>query len=352
AAFLARAGQRQDERAGRALCSAAVLAAENGDYVAAVQHSEQALAIFRPLGLTTRMALAATVLGSAQRYLGDRQAARRGFQTALDLRAELGDRRGMSVAMNNMALVELDDGALDRARDLFQQSLAIKRELGEQRSIGISLVNLADVLIRTDEWDAAATALAEAAGLTGGDPQLAGTIHTNQGTVAAHRRDFAAAVEHFRAAIAAAEAGGQPHGGVEATIGLGRVYEQTGEHDEAVRQLQAARALAARTGNPQVIAEAAAALAEITGPPGAEPGRLDLAGPLPGNLTVRQAEVLRLLAVGLTNRQIAAELFLSTATVERHLATVYRNLGVSGRVEAARFALANGLATEPARPAT
>lgn len=52
----------------------------------------------------------------------------------------------------------------------------------------------------------------------------------------------------------------------------------------------------------------------------------------------------RLLAAGLSNRQIAAELQLSPATVERHLATVYRKLGVTGRVDAARYALAHGLA--------
>jgi DNA-binding CsgD family transcriptional regulator len=265
------------------------------------------------------------------------------LQTALDLR-DAGDRRGRSVAINNMALVELDDGNLDQARELFEQSLAVKRELGEQRSISIGLVNLADVLIRTQQWPAAEAALAEAADLTAGDPQLAGTIRTNQGTVAAHRRDFDGAAVHFRAAIAAAQAGGHPHAGVEAMIGLGRVHQETGDHAEAVRQMQAAQALAAKTGNPRVIAEAAAALDEVTG--SAEPA------PLPGNLTGRQAEVLRLLAAGLTNRQIAAELYLSTATVERHLATIYRNLGLSGRVEAARFALANGLASDPAPPVT
>ena len=352
ATFLARAGSRRDERAGRALCSAAVLAAENGDYAAAVEHAEQALTIFAPLGLTQRMALAATVLGSAQRYLGNHEAARRGFQAALDLRAKLGDRRGMSVAMNNMALVELDDGELDRARELFERSLAIKRELGEQRSIGIGLVNLADVLIRTGRWDAADEALAEAAGLTAGDPQLAGTIQCNQGTVAAHRGDFAAAAEHFRAAIVAAEAGGHAHVGVEAMIGLGRVCYQTGDRDEAMRQLQAAKALAAKTGNSQVIAAAETALAELGDTVDEIARAAAPARPLPGNITGRQAEVLRLLAAGLTNRQIAAELYLSTATVERHLATIYRNIGVSGRVEAARFALAHGLAAEPVQPVT
>ena len=74
------------------------------------------------------------------------------------------------------------------------------------------------------------------------------------------------------------------------------------------------------------------------------------AGPRPGNLTDRQAEVLRLLAAGLSNKQIAAELFLSTATVERHLATIYRNLGLAGRVEAARFAIKHGIADPAPAP--
>ena len=58
------------------------------------------------LGLTERQAFAATVLGSAHRYLGDHASARASFQTAMDLRGRLGDRRGVSVAINNMALLE------------------------------------------------------------------------------------------------------------------------------------------------------------------------------------------------------------------------------------------------------
>jgi DNA-binding NarL/FixJ family response regulator len=51
-----------------------------------------------------------------------------------------------------------------------------------------------------------------------------------------------------------------------------------------------------------------------------------------------------LLAAGLSNKEIAAQLVLSPATVERHLATIYRKLGLGGRVEAARYAIAHGLA--------
>ena len=356
ARFLAQAGPREDELAGRALCSAAVLAAENGDYAGAIESAERALAIFGTLGLKLRMTLAATVLGSAHRYLGNHESARHGFQLAMDLRAELGDRRGMSVAINNMALLELDDGNFGRARELFEQALAIKREFGEQRSIAISLANLADVLIRTSQWEAADDALREAAAMAVDDQQLIGTIRCNQGAAAARRQNWAEAIRYFRAAIEALQAGGHPHSLAEAMIELGRACDQAGDHDEALRQLRAAQALAAETGNLQRAAEAEAALAELTGSPAGgrrDPGLQGAgpqgagpqgAGPQPGNLTGRQAEVLRLLAAGLSNKQIAAELFISTATVERHLATIYRNLGLAGRVEAARFAINHGIA--------
>jgi len=343
--FLSMAAARQDERTGRALCSAAVLAAENGNYAEAVRQAELAMTIFGPLGLTLRMTLAATVFGSANRYLGNHDAARRGFQLAMDLREQLGDRRGMSVAINNLALLELDDGNLDRARELFEQALAIKREFGEQRSIAIGLANLADVLIRTGQWDAADAVLREGAAMTGSNPQLVATIACNQGLLAAHRENWAEAADHFTAAIAASQAGGHPHDAIEPMIGLGRVWHQTGRPADAIRQLRAAQALAAEIGNAQRMAEAAAALAEVAADPASQVRPAgQVAGPRPGNLTGRQADVLRLLAAGLSNKQIAAELYLSPATVERHLATVYRNLGLSGRVEAARFAIENGLA--------
>ena len=365
ARFLSLAGSRDDERAGRALSAAAVLAAENGDYGEAVRTAELAMAIFGRLGLTQRMALAATVLASAHRYLGNHDAARRGFQAALDLRAELGDRRGVSVAINNMALLELDDGNLERARELFEQALAIKRELGEQRSIAIGLANLADVLIKAGQWQAAEVTLREGAALAGGNPQVIGIIRCNQGALAEHERNWELAKEHFRAAIAASQAGGHPHDVIEAMIGLGRVCWQAGDRDEALGQLRGAQALATDIGNARRLADATAALAEITGTPAGSPQEPPAAAtateatateadsgrnPLAGRLTGRQAEVLRLLAAGLTNKQIAAELFLSPATVERHLATIYRNLGLAGRVEAARFALENGIAgPAPAR---
>jgi DNA-binding NarL/FixJ family response regulator len=122
-------------------------------------------------------------------------------------------------------------------------------------------------------------------------------------------------------------------------IGLGRAMHRLGRTNEAIRRLRDAEALATQIASPQRLAELRAALAEI-----GEGG----AGPLPDGLTTRQAEVLRLLAGGMSNKQIASELYLSPATVERHLATIYRKLSLTGRVEATRYAVQNGLAG-PAR---
>jgi predicted ATPase/DNA-binding CsgD family transcriptional regulator/DNA-binding XRE family transcriptional regulator len=338
ATFLDQAGRRRDELMGRALGSAAVLAAENGDYAAAVQQGQGALRVFEPLGLREPMAFAATVVGSAHRYLGDRAAARRSFQAARDLRESLGDRRGVSVALNNMALLDVDDGDLAGARELYDQALVIKRQLGEQRSLAIGLVNLADVLIRMGQWDAARRALDEGTELaTGiGNPQLIGSLQCNQGNLAARQQQWQAAAGHYSAAVEAHQEAGHPHDTIEAMIGLGTACYHLGQTAGALRHLREAEALADEIANPQRLTEVRAALAEI--------GET-AAGALPDGLTARQAEVLALLAAGLSNKQIAGQLYLSPATVERHLATVYRKLGVSGRVEAARYAMAHGLAS-------
>jgi len=62
------------------------------------------------------------------------------------------------------------------------------------------------------------------------------------------------------------------------------------------------------------------------------------------SLSRRELEVLRLVAAGDSNSQIARRLGLSTHTVERHVANLYRKIGARGRADATAFALRNGLA--------
>ena len=61
-------------------------------------------------------------------------------------------------------------------------------------------------------------------------------------------------------------------------------------------------------------------------------------------LSRRELEVLRLVAAGESNSQIARRLGLSTHTVERHVANLYRKIGARGRADATAYALRNGLA--------
>jgi DNA-binding NarL/FixJ family response regulator len=63
----------------------------------------------------------------------------------------------------------------------------------------------------------------------------------------------------------------------------------------------------------------------------------------PEGLTAREVEVLRLLATGLTDAQIAEHLVLSLHTVHAHLRTIYSKLGVTSRSAATRYAFEHQL---------
>ena len=65
-------------------------------------------------------------------------------------------------------------------------------------------------------------------------------------------------------------------------------------------------------------------------------------------LSEREHEVLRLLALGFTNQEIAKQLFISVRTAETHRAHVMQKLRLASRAELVRYALAHGLLDEPA----
>ncbi|WP_408630264.1 response regulator [Amycolatopsis mongoliensis] len=72
----------------------------------------------------------------------------------------------------------------------------------------------------------------------------------------------------------------------------------------------------------------------------------DAAGAEPPRLTERETDVLRLVAKGLTARQIAERLVLSHRTVENHVQSTLRKLQLHNRVELARYAIEHGLDEE------
>ena len=81
--------------------------------------------------------------------------------------------------------------------------------------------------------------------------------------------------------------------------------------------------------------------------------RPELVDPAPAageehGLSERELTIVRALAQGLTNKQIGHELCVSEQTVKFHLRNIYRKLAIGSRVEAARWAIANGLARSSA----
>jgi DNA-binding NarL/FixJ family response regulator len=80
----------------------------------------------------------------------------------------------------------------------------------------------------------------------------------------------------------------------------------------------------------------------VSQPAGAGPGP---GHGLPDGLTAREAEVLTLLASGLSNTEIAGRLFLSNATVKTHINRIFAKTGARDRAQAVRYAYRHGLAT-------
>ena len=76
------------------------------------------------------------------------------------------------------------------------------------------------------------------------------------------------------------------------------------------------------------------------GPAGPGPG-----GQPPDGLTTREAEVLALLAAGLSNAEIAQRLYLSHATVKTHINRIFAKTGARDRAQAVRYAYQHGLTT-------
>jgi DNA-binding NarL/FixJ family response regulator len=71
---------------------------------------------------------------------------------------------------------------------------------------------------------------------------------------------------------------------------------------------------------------------------------VDRDDPVARSLSTRELQVLRLLAAGSTNGEIAKRLWVTEQTVKFHLANIYRKLGVGNRTEAAHYAYVHGLA--------
>jgi DNA-binding NarL/FixJ family response regulator len=111
-----------------------------------------------------------------------------------------------------------------------------------------------------------------------------------------------------------------------------------GARERAREKLAEAQALYAEFGNETEVRRMDAALRRHTR------GRTAQSPRLHAGLSAREIEVLRLVASGRSNREIASDLVLSEKTVENHLTRIYGKIGAENRAAAAAFAIRHGLA--------
>jgi DNA-binding NarL/FixJ family response regulator len=167
-------------------------------------------------------------------------------------------------------------------------------------------------------------------------PDLAAEAALLAGRVAAARDDTRAAERELERAVEGFAAVGFPLEEARARLALAGV-QATGDSPFALRSARAARDAFEQLGARRDADRAAALLREL-----GVAGRPTVRGER-DELTARELEVLRLVAGGLTNAQIAERLVIAEKTAEHHVSRVLAKLGVRSRAEAAAHAAREGL---------
>jgi DNA-binding CsgD family transcriptional regulator len=291
---------KTDDKDGVALAlgQLGVVAYDRADFDQSAHMHEESLALRRALDDTPGIAGTLTNLGEVARHRGERERSVALHAESVDLFRGFGDRYGTSLALSNLGVARLNLGDLAGADAALAESLAICVELGDTAGIAESIEGLALLA-------AASGAAAEAARRLGAASVLREEVHSP--LPPADRRSLDRAVASIRAALGDA------------------VFRASWEEGGALsRDEMVATAL--------------------------RPTPIDARGPAPSAvagrdaLTARERTVLRLLAEGRSNREIAEALCVSRRTAAAHVGSILAKLGVPSRAAAAAHAVRHGLA--------
>ena len=290
--------------------------AMRGAYREAIEEFERAIARYTEIGTPISAGQAYAERGEVLRLLGDLPAAEDSYEAATDHGYE---------TQPGLALLWFSQGRLDAA------SAAIRRLLVEplgpvQRSRVVPaaieiLESTVDVGELVDELEATARSF-------GCSALLAKAAHA-RGRQQLSDTDPAGALPYVRKATGLWAGLDCAYEVARVAVDTARALRLLGDAESAAQTLRTAHATATRLGAQPLLAEIEHELAPAAPPRG---------------LTQREVEVLRLVARGKSNAEIAETLVLSERTVARHLSNIFTKLDVTSRTSAAAFAFEHGLA--------
>ena len=327
-------GQDTPARA-KALDGAGHLAVLQGDQAVGVPLLLQSLALCRALADKRGSAQALHSLGLAAQYQGDHASAMARHQESLVLAREVDDRVGIYLAIYNLAVVAQEHGDYARAVALHEESLVLKRAQGDPWSIAFSLQNLGLLAWRQEQVERAVALLQQSLRLRWalqGEVGIAMCLEV-LAEIAATRGQAERSARLRGAAEAMLETTG-------VTLMRGLVTRFAPEETVARTSLDPevyARALG--QGRAMLTEQAVEyALASDTSPEPVGPTGSSAPGDVvPRLLTRRERDVAELVGRGLTNRQIAAELVISTWTASTHVRNILGKLGIARRAQLAAW---------------
>jgi len=277
-----------------------------GDLAGAARDTAEALQLFRQAGDQILVGTALANLGYIELSAGDLHAARGHLAEALDVARTFNNRFDIVHGTFNLGLAEYLGGSPDTAEALCAESFDLGSRLGMKRQVAYALLGLAMTGSGADPGRAARLHGAADQALA----DLGETFDPLEGRLADLDR------QRLRASMGA-EA-------FEAEYTAGRGLDAGGVAHQALYSRQAGR-------------EEQGAGAPVREHDAAIPGEAAAV------LTPREIDVLKLVAQGLSNTDIARRLFLSEHTVHRHLANILRKLGLSSRAAAAAWGTRAGL---------
>jgi DNA-binding CsgD family transcriptional regulator len=282
-------------------------------------------------------------------------------------------------------LVLNDEGDPARATALWEESLALAQEAGDHYRVGIMLSNLGYAALLQGDYEHATALGEEALGfaneLGSAGVELVPEILVNLGLAALLKGDHERATSSFEEALAISQEAGRKPSVINALEGMAGLAGALQENTRAARLWGAAQAareatgialppgdralheahlVAVRLGLGQKVWEEALAegramsLDEAAGyalfkkevdlPVTPVPEEPPLGDPT-SELTRREQEVAVLVARGLTNREISAELGISERTAGNHVGRILRKLGLRSRTQVAGWAIERQLLT-------